>query len=97
VKWYLGKLAARYRDRVDVNANVQANVSANVTALQFQVILEQQVLVPVRLERLDDEELTAWQAAIATLPKLMAPLSEGETRTLEPTEVKFDGKPTKQR
>jgi hypothetical protein len=78
-KWLISKLSARkYGDRLDIKADVSANVSATVTAVQFEVILEQQVLTPARLQRLSDEQFDAWKAAVETLPLLMAPLTDDE-------------------
>ena len=69
-RWYASKLHRKFADKVDLKAEVNANV---VGALQIDVLLSAQVLTPERLPRLTEAELDAWQVAISTLPKLMAP------------------------
>jgi hypothetical protein len=69
-KWYCSKLHPRFADKVAVKADVRASV---VGALQLDVLLHEQILTPERLGRLEEYELIAWQTAIGTLEKLMAP------------------------
>jgi hypothetical protein len=70
----------RYADKLDARHEVSGPNGAPIS-LDIGGLLHTTLLTPENLEKLSDAEAEAWQLAISTVPKLLAP-----TPTTEPVE-----------
>jgi hypothetical protein len=95
VKWYLSKVAhRRYGDKLDVNQQISGPGGGPV---QMDLLLQNQLLTPANLAKLNEAETQAWLTALSTIPKMLqaapsaiaGPVIEGEAIPVE-VEAKSD-------
>jgi hypothetical protein len=85
-RWYLGKVCRRYNDKVEARMEVSGLGGAPI-ALDIGGLLHTTLLTESNLSKLTDEELAHWEAAIASIPKMLAapPTIEGAVTEIEET------------
>jgi hypothetical protein len=80
-RWYIGKRAPKkWGDKVQ--AEISGPDGAPIS-LDIGGLLHATLLTPENLMKLTDAEAEAWQLAISSVPKLMAPAPTADQKTIE--------------
>jgi hypothetical protein len=83
-RWYLGKRAPkRWGDKIAIDATVEAT-------LQIDVLIATKVLTEANVQKLTEQETEAWQIALSTIPRLLAPPGDN-AKVIEATVTKGEG------
>jgi hypothetical protein len=88
-RWYIGKRSPKkWRDKLQ--AELSGPDGAPIS-LDIGGLLHTTLLTPENLMKLSDAEAEAWQLAISTVPKLLAPASTAAPKTVDGTVTETEG------
>jgi hypothetical protein len=87
-RWYIGKRSPKkWGDKVQ--AELSGPDGAPIS-LDIGGILATTLLIPENLDKLSDAEAEAWQIAVGSIPKLLAPASPPSAKTIEGTATEIE-------